>query len=37
MWITHFFNGHLTAYTSLGAFFEIVIGTIVGAALYKEA
>ncbi len=29
-------HGHLTAYTSLGAFFEIVIGTIVGAALYKE-
>jgi len=36
MWVTQFFNGHLTAYTSLGAFFELVIGTIAGAALYKE-
>jgi hypothetical protein len=36
MWVPRFFNGHLTAYTSLGAFFEIVIGTIAGAALYKE-
>jgi hypothetical protein len=37
MWVTRFFNGHLTGYTTLGALFEIVIGTIVGAALYKEA
>lgn len=37
MWVTHFFNGHLTMYTSIGAFFEIVIGTICGAAVYKEA
>ncbi len=36
MWVPKFFNGHLTAYTSLGAFFETVIGTIAGAALYKE-
>jgi hypothetical protein len=37
MWIPHFFSGHLTAYTSLGALFEVVIGTICGAAVYKEA
>jgi len=37
MWVTHFFSGHLTLYTSLGALVEIVIGTICGAALYKEA
>jgi hypothetical protein len=36
MWVPHFFNGHLTAFTTLGAFFETVIGTICGAALYKE-
>jgi hypothetical protein len=37
MWVTRFFNGHLTAYTTLGALFETVIGTIAGAALYKES
>jgi hypothetical protein len=37
MWATHFFSGHLTAYTTLGAFFEIVIGAVCGAAVYKEA
>ena len=37
MWVPHFFSGHLTAYTSFGGLFEIVIGTICGAALYKEA
>lgn len=37
MWETHFFSGHLTAFTTLGALFEIVIGTICGAAVYKEA
>ena len=37
MWVTHFFSGHLTAYTSLGALFEIVIGAICGAAVYREA
>jgi hypothetical protein len=37
MWVTHFFSGHLTAYTTLGGLFEIVIGTICGAAVYKEA
>jgi hypothetical protein len=37
MWNMHFFSGHLTAYTSLGALFETVIGAICGAAVYKEA
>jgi hypothetical protein len=37
MWVPHFFSGHLTAYTSLGGLFEIVIGAICGAAVYKEA
>jgi hypothetical protein len=37
MWVPHFFSGHLTAYTTLGALFECVIGTIAGAAVYKEA
>jgi hypothetical protein len=37
MWATHFFSGHLTAYTSLGGFFEVVIGAICGAAVYREA
>jgi hypothetical protein len=36
MWVPHFFSGHLTAYTSLGALFEVVIATIAGAAVYKE-
>ena len=37
MWNTHFFSGHLTAYTTLGAFFYYLIGAICGAAVYKEA
>ncbi len=37
MWVTHFFSGHLTGYTTLGALVECVVGTIAGAALYKEA
>jgi hypothetical protein len=37
MWVMHLFGGRLTAYTSLGALFETVIGTIAGAALYKES
>jgi hypothetical protein len=36
MWVTHFFSGHLTAYTSLGSLFEVVIAAIAGAAVYKE-
>lgn len=37
MWVPHFFSGHLTGYTTLGGLVEIVIGTIAGAAVYKEA
>jgi hypothetical protein len=37
MWVTRFFSGHLTVYTTIGAFFEIVIGTICGAKVYREA
>jgi hypothetical protein len=37
MWVSHFFSGHLTAYTTLGALLEIVFGTVCGAAVYKEA
>jgi len=36
MWVTHLFSGHLTAYTTMGAFLECVLGAIAGAALYKE-
>jgi len=36
MWVTHFFSGHLTAYTTLGALIYIPIATICGAAVYKE-
>ncbi len=31
------FSCHLTLYTTLGALVELVAGTVVGAALYKEA
>ena len=37
MWVPHFFSGHLTGYTTIGGLFESVIGTIAGAALYKES
>jgi len=37
MWFMGLFTKHLTLYTTIGAFFEIVIATIVGAWLYKEA
>ena len=30
------FSRHLTLYTTLGALFELVTGTVAGAALYKE-
>jgi hypothetical protein len=36
MWVNHFFSGHLTLYTSIGALGYTVSGTIAGAALYKE-
>lgn len=31
------FSKHLALYTTVGGFFEVVIGTIVGAWLYKES
>ena len=31
------FSKHLALYTTLGGFVEIVVGTVAGAALYKEA
>jgi hypothetical protein len=37
MCVAHLFPHHLTLYTTLGAFVECVVGTIAGAALYKEA
>jgi hypothetical protein len=37
MYVAGLFSKHLTLYTTVGGFFEVVIGTIVGAWLYKEA
>jgi len=37
MWSMGLFTKHLTLYTTVGNFFEIIIATIVGAWLYKEA
>jgi hypothetical protein len=37
MYLAGLFPRHLTLYTTIGAFFEVVIGTIIGAMLYKEA
>lgn len=37
MYVTGLFARGLTLYTTLGGLVEIVVGTIVGAALYKEA
>ncbi len=37
MYLSHLFTRHLTLYTTVGAFFEVVIGTLAGARLYKEA
>lgn len=36
MYVAHLFSKHLTFYTTLGALVEVVVGTIAGAALYKE-
>lgn len=36
MWVGGLFSRHLTAMTTAGNFVEIVVGTIAGAALYKE-
>jgi hypothetical protein len=37
MYIPHLFSHHLAVYTTLGALLEVLAGTLVGAALYKEA
>jgi hypothetical protein len=37
MYVAGLFSRHLTLYTTLGALVEVVVGTIAGAALYKEA
>jgi len=37
MWVTGLFNNHLTLYTTAGALIEIVVGTVAGAAVYREA
>ena len=36
MWVAQLFSRHLTVYTTAGGLVEIVVGTIAGAALYKE-
>ncbi|HEX3662836.1 MAG TPA: hypothetical protein VHU89_15485 [Acidobacteriaceae bacterium] len=36
MWATGLFNNHLTLYTTAGALIELVVGTVAGAALYRE-
>jgi len=37
MWVSGLFGHHLTAATTLGGLVEIVVGAIVGAALYTES
>jgi hypothetical protein len=37
MYVGGLFTKHLTLYTTLGGFVEVVVGTIAGAALYKES
>ena len=37
MWFTGLFTKHLTAFRTAGNLAEIVIGTVAGAALYKDA
>jgi hypothetical protein len=37
MYVTHLFSRGLTFYTTVGALVEIVVGTVAGAYLYKEA
>ena len=37
MYVAHLFTRHLTLYTTLGGLVEVVVGTIVGAWLYKES
>lgn len=37
MYVPHLFSRHLTLYTTLGGLVEIVVATVAGAAVYKEA
>jgi hypothetical protein len=37
MFIPHLFSHHLAVYTTAGNLIEVLAGTLVGAALYKEA
>jgi len=37
MFAAHLFSHHLTLYTTAGALIEIVVGTVAGASVYKEA
>lgn len=37
MCVAGLFSKHLALYTTLGGLVEVVVGTILGAALYKEA
>jgi hypothetical protein len=36
MWVLNLFEHHLTIFTTLGALVEIVVGTVLGAAIYQE-
>jgi hypothetical protein len=36
MWVLRLFEHHLTVFTTLGALVEILVGTVLGAALYQE-
>jgi hypothetical protein len=37
MCVTGLFSKHLALYTTIGGLFEYVVGTVIGAWLYKEA
>jgi len=37
MYLSQLFPRHLTLYTTVGGLFEIVLGTIAGAIVYREA
>ena len=37
MYVAHLYSRHLTLYTTLGDVVGCLLGTLVGAALYKEA
>lgn len=37
MYAAKLFSEHLTLYTTLGGFVEVVFGTVAGASVYKEA